>query len=136
MQSIRRQTDVDAPLRVVEENWPHFVRWVLTGHARLACDELACVDAVRAGQVKFEERSEGVTRIIFELEADDAPGLPLDEIDRMVTRDLITFSDYLKRNRREQISDRGGLGMQKDVHAAGGPREKAGSGAAIMFWRR
>lgn len=92
MRIIRHEVDVEAQLSVVETNWPHFVRWVLTGHEKLACDEFVCVGAVGGGHVSFEPRAKKKTRVAFELEdPDDDHGLPLEEIDRRITHDLFVF---------------------------------------------
>ena len=98
MRIIRHQVDVGAPLSVVEENWTHFVQWVLTGHEKLACDEFVCVDAVGGGHITFEPEAKKVTRVVFELTDpdDDHGGLPLAEIDRRITHDLFAFKDYVE----------------------------------------
>jgi len=54
MSTVRRHIEVEAPPSVALATWSHVVRWIMTGHQRLACDELACVDAVRAGLVACE----------------------------------------------------------------------------------
>jgi hypothetical protein len=94
---IRHEVDVGAQLSVVEANWPHFVRWVLTGHEKLACDEFVCVDAVGGGRIGFEPQAKKMTRVVFELTmADDDDALPLDEIDRRITHDLFVFKEYVE----------------------------------------
>jgi hypothetical protein len=99
MRVIRHHLDVQAPLAVVEANWPHFVQWVLTGHEKLACDEFVCVDAVGGGHISFAPQAKKTTRVVFELTEQDGDleGLPLAEIDRRITHDLLVFKDYVER---------------------------------------
>ena len=59
MPTVHRQIQVEASPSVALATWEHFVRWIMTGHQRLACDELACVDAVRAGLVSVEPADGG-----------------------------------------------------------------------------
>jgi hypothetical protein len=97
MSAVRRQIVVDVPYSVTRSTWAHFVRWILTGHQRLACDELACVDAVRAGLVSFEPTDDGRTVVVFQIEADE-PGEPSVEVlEQSLARDLVVFKDYIER---------------------------------------
>lgn len=97
MSTLSRQIDVDAPVAVTSATWSHFVKSVMTGHQRLACDELACVDAVRAGLVRFEPASDDRTTVVFTLE-DDGPGGPSPQVlEQNMTRDLVWFKDYVER---------------------------------------
>lgn len=71
MSTVRRHIEVDAPPSVARATWSHLPRWLMTGHQRLACDELASVDAVRAGLVAFEPVDGGSrTAMIFNVEAE------------------------------------------------------------------
>ena len=107
MSTVTRHIEVEAPPSVALATWSHFVRWVLSGQQRLACDELACVDAVRAGLVAFEPVSGGSrTDVIFNLEVDEENGPSRAVLEQNVTRDLVVFKDYIERegNRQGQPS--------------------------------
>lgn len=133
MHTIRRQVDVHVSKSLAEESWPYFVKWILTGGARLACDELFCVDAAAGGRVRFEKRGETVTTVIFELDVDDG-AVPLDEIERKVGHDLITFTDYVERRHGSRTkSDR--RAPRRDARGSLGD-SRAGSDTGLMFWRR
>jgi hypothetical protein len=97
MSTVRRQIEVAAPPSVALATWSHFVRWIMSGHQRLACDELACVDAVRAGLVSFEPVGGGRTNVIFNLESDDENGPSRAVLEQNVVRDLVVFKDYVER---------------------------------------
>jgi hypothetical protein len=98
MSTVRRHIEVEASPSVALATWSHFVRWVMTGHQRLACDELACVDAVRAGLVTFEPVDGGArTSVVFTVDSDDENGPPRSVLEQNVARDLVVFKDYVER---------------------------------------
>lgn len=98
MSSVRRHIEVEAPPSVALATWSHFVRWIMNGHQHLACDELACVDAVRAGLVSFEPVKAGSrTNVIFDLDCDDENGPSRAVLEQNVARDLAIFKDYVER---------------------------------------
>ena len=98
MSTVRRHIEVEAPPSVVLSTWSHFVRYVMSGRQRLACDELACTDAVRAGLVIFEPVNEGSrTNVIFNLECDEENGPSRVVLEQNVARDLVVFKDYMER---------------------------------------
>jgi len=98
MSTVRRHIEVEAPPTVALATWSHFVRWIMTGHQRLACDEFACVDAVRAGLVSFEPVDDGGrTNVIFNLDCDDENGPSRAVLEQNVARDLVVFKDYIER---------------------------------------
>ena len=98
MSTVRRHIEVEAPPSVALATWSHFVRWIMSGHQRLACDDLACVDAVRAGLVSFEPvGGGGRTTVIFKLDCDEECGPLRDELEQNVARDLVVFKDYIER---------------------------------------
>jgi hypothetical protein len=134
MATISRQTVVEGPLTVVESSWPRFVQWVLTGHAKLACDELLCVDAIRSGRVRFEEDGARSTRVVFEL-VGDPESLPLDEIERLVTHDLLAFKDYVE-HRRGEGATTAHPGSDRQ-HPGEHPRRDSmlDPGESAVFWR-
>ena len=98
MSTVSRHIEVDAPPSVALATWSHFVRSVMSGRQRLACDELACVDAVRAGLVSFEPVNAGSrTSVIFNLECDEENGPSREVVEQNVARDLVLFKDYIER---------------------------------------
>jgi len=102
MATIGRQIDVDAAPPVVAATWDRFIHWAHNGAGRLACDDLACVDAVRAGLVTFVPSSAGGTLVTFRLETQEA-GPSGDVIARHLGHDLVVFKDYV-----ERVGARGG----------------------------
>jgi hypothetical protein len=98
MPTVHRSIVVHAPPSVALATWSHFVRWIMSGHQRLACDELACVDAVRAGLVSFEPvDGAGGTTVIFNIECEEECGPLRDVLEQNVARDLVVFKDYIER---------------------------------------
>jgi hypothetical protein len=98
MSTVQRHIEVDASPSVTLATWSHFVRWIMTGHQRLACDELACVDAVRAGLVSFEPLDDGArTTVLFTIDCDDENGPSQAVLEQNVARDLVVFKDYIER---------------------------------------
>ena len=98
MSTVSRHIEVHAPPSVALATWSHFVRSVMNGRQRLACDELACVDAVRAGLVSFEPVNAGSrTDVIFNLECDEENGPSREVLEQNVARDLVVFKDYIER---------------------------------------
>jgi len=103
MATISRQIDVDAAPPVVAATWDRFIHWAHNGADRLACDDLACVDAVRAGLVTFAPSSTGGSTVVtFRLETQEA-GPSGDVIARHLGHDLVVFKDYV-----ERVGARGG----------------------------
>jgi hypothetical protein len=96
MSEVRRQITVRAAPSVAEAAWPHFVHSVLSGHQRLACDELACVDAVHAGLISFEPAADGTTTVVFSLDTHGDDTVSPQTLEQNVTRDLVVFKDYLE----------------------------------------
>jgi hypothetical protein len=98
MSTVSRHLEVHAPPSVALATWSHFVRSVMNGRQRLACDELACVDAVRAGLVSFEPVNAGSrTDVVFNLECDEENGPSREVLEQNVARDLVIFKDYIER---------------------------------------
>jgi hypothetical protein len=96
MPTIRQQIEVAADPALVSNGWRRFVEWAHTGSGRLVCDELACVDAVRAGLVEFAPARAGRTTVIFRIDR-AADGPSRDELQRRVRHDLVVFKDYVER---------------------------------------
>ncbi len=96
MTTISRDIHVDASPQQVREAWNPFIEEMLSGPMRLACDELACVDAIRSGLVTAELSGEGDTSVVVRLESGEAQG-PADEtIGQRIMRDLILFKDFVE----------------------------------------
>ena len=66
MATIHQQIEVAADPALVGSTGTHFTQWTHTGPGHLVCDELACVDAVRAGSSSFAPRS-GRTTVVFRM---------------------------------------------------------------------
>jgi hypothetical protein len=97
MAIIQQQIEVAADPALVGSTWSRFIQWAHTGPGHLVCDDLACVDAVRAGLVDFVPTQNGRTTVIFRMdEAQDGP--PPDEIKRQLGHDLVVFKDYVERS--------------------------------------
>ena len=102
MADVRRSVDVPAPLDEVTDAWERFLDGVLTGKRRLACDEIACVDAVEIGVVGFEQSDAGGTRVTFKVTLPDDlyQGDRLNDerelVDGKIARDLVLFWDYIE----------------------------------------
>ncbi len=102
MSTVSRHIEVNAPPSIALATWSHFVRSVMNGRQRLACDELACVDAVRAGLVSFEPVNNGSrTDVVFNLECDEENGPSRAVLEQNVARDLVVFKDYIERGGNE-----------------------------------
>jgi len=100
MDTIRRQLAIDTPPSATKASWEHFLHWVHTSQHRLACDELACTDAVGTGAVRFVEGEGGSTQVIVEVRSDGSP--PADVLSRQVMHDLLVFKDWTERRRGEK----------------------------------
>jgi len=97
MSTVCRHIEVEVPPSVALATWSHFARWIMSGHQRLACDELACVDAVRAGLVSFEPLKGGSrTDVIFNLDYDEENGPSRAVLEQNLARDLVVFRDYIE----------------------------------------
>lgn len=98
-----QQIEVAADPTLVRSSWGRFIEWARTGPSRLACDEIACVDAVRAGRVDFQPTASGSTSVVF-LVVDTLGGSSPEELRRQLSHDLVVFKDYVERS---------GLGVRK-----------------------
>ena len=99
--TLRRQIEVEAPPSVTEATWGHFISSVRNGHQRLTCDDLVCVDAVRAGMITFTSAPEARTRVEFAIELDGAANPSPQQMEQNMMRDLVTFRDYVERGGNE-----------------------------------
>jgi len=131
MSTVRRHIEVDAQPSVALSTWSYFVSWIMTGHQRLACDELACVDAVRAGLVTFEPLDgDSRTDVIFNVDHDEENGPSRAVLEHNVDHDLVAFKDYVEvtgkhagRPTRAQKKARVG---EKAAHAHEHPHQHSG----------
>jgi hypothetical protein len=98
--TIRHQIAVHAPPSETSASWSHFIDAVITGSQRLACDQLACVDAAHRGMVSFTPAGHGHTTVVFRLEAGGSGPSPA-ILEQLVTRDLVLFKDYVERGGHE-----------------------------------
>ena len=121
MSVIRRSVDVPAPLKDVEGAWEHFLDGVLTGRRRLACDQIACVNAVEIGAVSFEDSQSGGTRVTFRATVpddlyDERLETERELIDGKIARDLVLFWDYIESGdyRRERATQQTALAQHED----------------------
>ncbi|MEE4274814.1 MAG: hypothetical protein V2J16_02975 [Thermoleophilia bacterium] len=122
MADVRRSVDVPAPLDEVAGAWEHFLDGVLTGRRRLACDEIACVNAVDIGAVSFEDAESGGTRVTFkatvpdDLYDDERLRAERDLLDGNVARDLVLFWDYIESGdyKRERATHETALAQHED----------------------
>jgi len=117
--TVRTSIDVAGPRTEVAAAWAQFIDSVLVGRRKLACDELACVDPVRGEFVGFEPVSEGCTRVIVTIPADDAlgeGGVPL--LEHKASHDLVVFRDYVESGefgRAHAPAPLSGAGVKEDV---------------------
>ncbi len=96
MATIQKHIAVDAAPSAVGATWSRFIKWAHTGPGRLACDELACFDAVRAGLVRFDTSPSGGTLVVFSIEQMEG-GPAADVLERHLGHDLVIFKDYVER---------------------------------------
>jgi hypothetical protein len=139
MHIISRHVDVLAPLSVAEANWPHFARWVLTGHEKLACNEFVCADAEASGSISFEPLMPDKTRVHFEMTPpDDQDQLPVDEIERRIMHDLVVFKDYVERGgvdaKHPTPEEKAALRREAEAHGRP-PRDSMLAPEDAAFWR-
>ena len=95
MAIVHRELEIAAAPSTTRTTWDHFLVWVRSSQHRLACDELACTDAVGTGTVRFEGAEHGGTRVVVEVESDGGP--PADVVSQQVIHDLLVFKDYVER---------------------------------------
>lgn len=97
MPTIRREIEIAATLSATAATWPHFIDHVLVGSQKLACDELACLDAVHTGQVTFAPAGDGRTAVTFSVSDDPEGGVARSVLEQHVARDLVVFKEYVER---------------------------------------
>jgi hypothetical protein len=93
MATIQQQIQVAADPALVSSSWARFIQWAHIGPSRLACDELACMDAVRSGLVEFVPAPSGETTVIFRIDQPENGPSPA-ELERHLGHDLVLFKHY------------------------------------------
>jgi hypothetical protein len=120
--TLEQSLDVHVPIDVAREQWAHFVKWVLVGNYKFACDEFSCARAADSEVVEFRELEPGMTRVHVTLPHDVASGG--DEAARHsllsthLYHDLVRFRQYLADND-------GGRSKRVDAAAAPAPGDPA-----------
>jgi len=131
MPNVRRHIEVDATPSVALSTWTYFVSRVMSGHERLSCDRLVCVDAVRAGLVAFEPLDgDGRTDVIFNLDCDEDAGPSRAVLEHSVDHDLVAFKDYVevagKHAGRPTPAEKTASAGEKAAHAHEHPHQHSG----------
>jgi len=139
MATIRCEIEVDAAPADVQATWEHFIRWILNGSRKLACDQFACVSAVDSGNVSFAPDGAG-TSVAFLLEVPDDEVTPSrEDLQQHITHDLLVFKDYIERGgtdtgRPTSVEE---IALEQDADRKGHkPRHvKLSSENETTFWR-
>jgi hypothetical protein len=138
MATIHQQIEVAAEPALVGSAWNRFLEWVHTGPGHLACDELACVDAVRAGMVSFAPAERGRTTVIFRLEAMEGGPSP-EELKRRLGHDLVAFKDYVERSglatNKSTAADESALELEADRKGDTPRHVRLSAEDDTTFWR-
>lgn len=138
MATIQQQIEVAADPALVRSIWTHFVEWAHTGPGHLLCDDLACVDAVRAGLVDFVPAANRHTTVIFRLEEiQEGPGPA--EIKRRLSHDLVVFKDYVERSslvlRKPTAAEEAAFELEADRKGDPPRHVRLSSEGDTTFWR-
>lgn len=103
MSAICQSIEVAAPVDHVCTAWPPFLQWVLVGSRRFSCSELACVNAVDSGAVRFQPDGDNAI-VTFELEEDgDLGGVQEEQLSHDLWHDLMLFKQYVEEHRLESV---------------------------------
>ena len=138
MATIQQQIEVAADPALVRSTWTRFIQWAHDGPGHLLCDELACVDAVRSGLVRFLAASNERTTVVFRIEeAEQGPGP--DELKRQLCHDLVVFKDYVERsglvNRKPTVTEEAAFEIEA-LRKGDAPRHvRLSSEEDTTFWR-
>lgn len=115
MANLEQSLDVHVPIDVAREQWAHFVKWVLVGNYKFACDEFSCARAADSEVVEFRELEPGMTRIHVTLRHDVASEGDEDARHSLLSthlyHDLVRFRQYLSEHE-------GGRSKRVDATAA------------------
>ena len=115
---VSRSIEVNAPLQSMANAWSYFLEWILVDSRRLLCSELACVEPMKEGMVRFEAIDDAHTLVVFELPVaqGDAAAPSAEELSGRLWQDLALFKEYIetvhmsRRGRRQP--QRLGTGMR------------------------
>jgi hypothetical protein len=69
--TLEQSLDVNVSIDVAREQWARFVKWVLVGNYKFACDAFSCARAADSEIVDFRELEPGMTRVHVNLPYDD-----------------------------------------------------------------
>jgi hypothetical protein len=61
--TLEQSLDVNVSIDVAREQWARFVKWVLVGNYKFACDAFSCARAADSEIVDFRELEPGMTRV-------------------------------------------------------------------------
>ena len=138
MATIQQQIEVAADPVLVRSTWDRFIQWAHTGPGHLLCDDLACVDAIRAGLVDFVPTQNGRTTVIFRMEEMEA-GPPSEELKRQLGHDLVVFKDYIERSglvdRKPTDAERAAFEVEADRKGDKPRHVRLSSEEDTTFWR-
>ena len=138
MATIQQQIEVAEDPALVRSSWSRFAQWAHTGPGHLLCDDLACVDAVRAGLVDFVPTRNGRTVVIFRVDA-ARDGPPPEELRRQLGHDLVVFKDYVERSglikRKSTETEASALEIESDRKGDKPRHVRLSSEGDTTFWR-
>ena len=138
MATIQQQIEVAAEPALVASNWARFIQWAHTGPGHLVCDDLACVDAVRAGLVDFVPTANGRTTVIFRMDLPEEGPAP-EELQRQLGHDLVVFKDYIERSglvdHKVTDTDRAAFEIESDRKGDKPRHTRLSSEDDTTFWR-
>jgi hypothetical protein len=123
--TLEQSLDVNVPIDVAREQWTHFVKWVLVGNYKFACDAFSCVRAADSQVVEFHELEPGMTRVHVTLPYDVAS-----DGDEAARHDLLSTHLYHDLMRFRQYVSENVAGKSKRVDAAAAP---APGDPALLF---
>jgi hypothetical protein len=95
---VSRSIEVNASLQSMANAWSYFLEWILVDGRRLLCSELACVEPMKQGIVRFEAIDDAHTLVVFELPSvqGDAAAPSEEELAGRLWQDLALFKEYIE----------------------------------------
>ena len=134
MSAICQSIEVAAHVDHVRDAWPHFLQWVLVGSRRFSCSELACVNAVDSGAVRFQANGDRAT-VTFELEKNgDLGGVREEQLSHDLWHDLMLFKQYVEEHRLEPVQRQRHEDEQRRSH--NGPSSRGATDTDTFSGRR
>jgi hypothetical protein len=120
--TLEQSLDVNVSIDVAREQWARFVKWVLVGNYKFACDAFSCARAADSEIVDFRELEPGMTRVHVNLPYDDVSGGDAAARHALLSthlyHDLMRFRQYVSENV-------GGKSKRVDAAAAPAPGDPA-----------